>query len=78
MKIDCQCWIPSLSNIQKHTKRGDFCKNHLSQRIQTRSLNEFKKTPHTLFYPKKEINTPAAIADPITPETLLAIQYCRI
>ncbi|HOV71318.1 MAG TPA: hypothetical protein PLO31_03820 [Dysgonamonadaceae bacterium] len=32
----------------------------------------------SLYYPKNEINTPAAIADPITPETLLAIQYCRI
>lgn len=33
---------------------------------------------YTLYYPKNEINTPAAIADPITPETLLAMQYCRI
>ncbi len=29
-------------------------------------------------YPKKEISTPAATADPITPETLLAMQYCSI
>lgn len=29
-------------------------------------------------YPRKEISTPAATADPITPETLLAMQYCRI
>lgn len=26
-------------------------------------------------YPKKEINTPAATAEPITPEMLLAMQY---
>lgn len=28
-----------------------------------------------LFYPKNEINTPAATAEPITPEMLLAMQY---
>lgn len=27
------------------------------------------------FYPKNEINTPAATAEPITPEILLAMQY---
>lgn len=27
------------------------------------------------FYPKNEISTPAATAEPITPEILLAIQY---
>ena len=31
-----------------------------------------------LIYPKKEIRTPAATAEPITPEILLDIQYCRI
>ena len=30
-----------------------------------------------LIYPRNEINTPAATAEPITPEILLAIQYCR-
>ena len=29
-------------------------------------------------YPKKEIKTPAATAEPITPEMLLAMQYCKI
>ena len=28
-------------------------------------------------YARKEINTPAATAEPITPEMLLAIQYCN-
>ena len=28
-------------------------------------------------YPKNEISTPAATAEPITPEMLLAIQYCK-
>lgn len=28
-----------------------------------------------LFYPKNEINTPAATAEPITPDILLAMQY---
>lgn len=32
---------------------------------------------HPLCYPKKEINTPAATAEPITPEILLAMQYCK-
>ena len=30
-----------------------------------------------LIYPKKEINTPAATAEPITPDILLAMQYCK-
>ncbi len=30
------------------------------------------------FYFKKEIKTPAATAEPITPEILLAIAYCKI
>lgn len=33
-------------------------------------------TQFILFYPKNEISTPAATAEPITPEILLAIQYC--
>lgn len=32
----------------------------------------------TRCYPKNEMSTPAATAEPITPETLLAIQYCSI
>lgn len=28
-------------------------------------------------YARKEINTPAATAEPITPEMLLAMQYCN-
>lgn len=28
-------------------------------------------------YPRNEISTPAATAEPITPEILLAIQYCK-
>lgn len=31
--------------------------------------------PEGSFYPKNEINTPAATAEPITPEILLAMQY---
>lgn len=30
-----------------------------------------------LAYARKEINTPAATAEPITPEILLAMQYCN-
>lgn len=39
-----------------------------------------QKTSHhctNIVYPKNEINTPAATAEPITPEMLLAMQYCR-
>ncbi len=41
------------------------------------SIKRFK--PHkSPYHPKKEISTPAATEEPITPETLLAIQYCNI
>lgn len=48
---------------------------------------EIKKRPHPIgvqprlfletAYPRNEINTPAATAEPITPEMLLAMQYCK-
>lgn len=40
---------------------------------QTLFLSFAKGNP--MRYPKKEINTPAATAEPITPEMLLAMQY---
>ena len=32
----------------------------------------------SIFQLKNAINTPAATAEPITPETLLDMQYCRM
>lgn len=61
-------------NIQK---RYGLCRLHCSF---TPKEPIFSTHPYLYIsiytvYPKNEINTPAATAEPITPEILLAIQY---
>lgn len=53
----------------------------LSIEISNKKRPSFRKSVFNIksiiFYCRNEINTPAATADPITPEILLDIQYCK-